>query len=74
MRARIACNRGWEFTARCSEGFLRGEALPDLVCVELPHSCAETPYDYFDEACYQMICGYRRRIAVRNPGAAGACF
>ena len=64
MRARIACNRGWEFTARCSEGFLRGEALPDLVCVELPHSCAETPYDYFDEACYQMICGYRRRIAV----------
>ena len=64
MRQRINCNYDWEFTAQWSAAFARGEPLPDVRSVSLPHTCAETPYDYFDEHCYQMLCGYRRRIPV----------
>ena len=64
LRQRIDCNFGWEFTPAWSEGFARDENVPGLAQVALPHTCAETPYDYFDENCYQMVCGYRRRISV----------
>ena len=64
MRQRIDLNFDWEFTPQWSERFARGEAVPEAERVALPHSCAETPYDYFDERCYQMLCGYRRRIDV----------
>ncbi len=81
MRQRINFNFDWEFTPRWSEPFARGEAVPDAKSVSLPHTCAETPFDYFDEHSYQMLCGYRRHIAVPedwrgrrvylNIGAAG---
>ena len=81
MRQRIDCNFDWEFTQRFCTAFARGDALADTVRVSLPHTCAETPYDYFDEHIYQMDCGYRRRIDVPeawrgkrvwlNVGAAG---
>ena len=62
MTVRISLNRGWEFTESFDEAFLCGEgpAKP----AELPHTCRETPYHYFDESEYQMVCGYRRRISV----------
>ena len=62
MRQRINCNFDWEFTPCWSSAFARGEVVPDAVRVSLPHTCAETPYDYFDEHAYQMLCGYRRWI------------
>ena len=34
----------------------------DITTVRLPHSCKETPYNYFDDRLYQMICGYRRNL------------
>ncbi len=81
MRQRIDCNYGWEFTPRWSRAFARFEAAEDVQAVDLPHTCAETPFDYFDEQCYQMLCGYRRRLRVPedwrgkrvflNIGAAG---
>ena len=64
MRQRIDCNFDWEFTPVWSKKFARGEDVPEARRVDLPHTCAETPYDYFDESCCQMLCGYRRRIAV----------
>ena len=57
MRQHIDLNRDWEFT----------ESFADFshpVTVSLPHTCRETPYDYFDESVYQMICGYRKRLAI----------
>ena len=65
MRQHIDLNRGWEFT----EHF---EDFSDPVTVSLPHTCRETPYDYFDESAYQMVCGYRRRIAAPEDVEAAA--
>ncbi|MBQ1805250.1 MAG: hypothetical protein II010_05020, partial [Oscillospiraceae bacterium] len=63
MTERIALNRAWEFTEHWDDAFLRGEGL-GVVPVELPHTCRQTPYDYFDESIYQMVCGYRRTLHV----------
>ena len=64
LAKRIDWNRGWEFTPHCDDAFLRGEAVGGTETVTLPHNCRETPYDYFDESAYQMICGYRSLLSV----------
>ena len=61
---RTELNHGWCFSEKFDEAFLRGETVPGERTVELPHTCRETPYDYFDDSMYQMICGYRRMITV----------
>ncbi len=61
---RLDLNRGWSFTGNCDDAFLRGESVSGLTTVDLPHTCCETPYDYFDESMYQMVCGYRRILSV----------
>ena len=71
---RIPLNRNWYFTPHCSDAFCAGEPVPDEQEVELPHTCAETPYDYFDESVYQMICGYRRRLSVPEAWAGKRVF
>ncbi len=69
MRQIIPLNDGWEFTRQFDERF-PGGASEDFQTVRLPHTCQETPFDYFDEAVYQMDCGYRRRVAI-PPDAQG---
>ena len=64
MREILHLNDGWEFTACCSEAFRNGQGQYESV--RLPHTCAVTPYNYFDEHIYQMVCGYRRRLSLRN--------
>lgn len=32
--------------------------------VRLPHTCTETPFHYFDESLYQMLCWYRKEIWI----------
>ena len=63
MNKRIALNDGWEFTRSFTDAFLQPGSPADET-VRLPHTCAETPYDYFDESVYQMVCGYRRTLTV----------
>jgi beta-galactosidase len=63
VNKRIALNDGWEFTRSFTDAFLQPGSPADET-VRLPHTCAETPYDYFDESVYQMVCGYRRTLAV----------
>ena len=63
MDKRIYLNDGWEFTGSWDEAFLQPGG-PAGQIVRLPHTCAETPYDYFDESAYQMVCGYRRVLNV----------
>ncbi len=55
MRQRIDLNRDWWFTEDFSD-------FSAAKRVSLPHTCRETPYDYFDESVYQMVCGYRRTL------------
>ena len=64
LAKRIDWNRGWEFTPACDDAFLRGEAVGGTEPVTLPHTCRETPYHYFDESSYQMVCGYRSLLSV----------
>ena len=68
MRERIYLNNAWEFTEKWTEEFPAGDKKarmdsgPEYETVRLPHTCKETPYHYFDESLYQMVCGYRRVI------------
>ena len=80
MNETIWLNDQWEFTENYSEAFAAGEAC-DTVEVRLPHTVKETPFHYFDDRIYQMVCGYRRllfapeswrgRHVLLNIGAAG---
>lgn len=60
---KIYLNNDWGFCEVFEEEML----MPDysgekLERVRLPHTCKETPFHYFDENLYQMICGYRREL------------
>ena len=63
MRERLSLCRDWEFTERFSEDFCKGLAC-ETVTVNLPHTCKETPYHYFDDQIYQMVSGYRKRVTI----------
>ena len=64
MRKIIPINNGWEFTPDFSEDFLSGGGTAQTV--RLPHTCAVTPFHYFDESVYQMVCGYRKRLDLSD--------
>ena len=64
MNKRVYLNDGWEFTRQFGEELLPPGAGQDWTEVRLPHTCAQTPYDYFDESIYQMVCHYRRTLDV----------
>ena len=74
MRIRINWNHDWEFTPCFSEAFARGEAADGCERVELPHTCAVTPYDYLDESVYQMVCGYRKCLEAPEDWAGRRVF
>ena len=63
MRDIIHINFGWEFTERFDEEFANGKKCITET-VNLPHTSAQTPFDYFDESIYQMICGYRKKVKL----------
>jgi beta-galactosidase len=67
MRQRIDLNRDWEFTENYDD--FSGARI-----VSLPHTCRETPFHYFDESVYQMVCGYRRTLAVPADWAGKRVF
>ena len=71
---RIPLNRGWSFTERFDEAFLSGEPSSGVIEVELPHTCRETPFHYFDESIYQMVCGYRRTLLIPKEWAGKRVF
>ena len=60
MRQIIPINNDWEFTPEWTDEFFSGGG--EAEAVRLPHTCKITPYDYFDEHIYQMVCGYRKRL------------
>ena len=70
MREKFDINNNWEFTSRWSQDFANGSGRGKDTGekVRLPHTCKVTPFHYFDESDYQMICGYRRRLDLRKKG------
>ncbi|WP_316607027.1 glycoside hydrolase family 2 TIM barrel-domain containing protein [uncultured Ruminococcus sp.] len=74
MRQILHINNDWEFTPAFDIAFLRGEGKAEAV--RLPHTCKVTPYNYFDESIYQMVCGYRKRLdlSARGDRRAFICF
>ncbi len=65
MTGRIYLNDGWKFAEQYDEGMLAPEyGEENMKEVRLPHTCKETPFHYFDEQRYQMVCAYRRVIAA----------
>ncbi|MBE6110014.1 MAG: glycoside hydrolase family 2 protein [Erysipelotrichaceae bacterium] len=54
-------NNHWEFTETWSEEFKDFKAEAEEV--RIPHTVKEIPLHYADHNSYQMICGYRRKIA-----------
>ncbi len=63
MRVIVHLNDDWEFVDSFTPAFAAGGEA-DAQSVDLPHSCATTPFDYFDESLYQKDCGYRRRLPI----------
>ena len=59
---KINLNFGIEYTDAFSPEFAAGAG--DGVLVDLPHTVAVTPYNYFDEAVYQKVVCYRKKIEV----------
>ncbi|MBO6052235.1 MAG: glycoside hydrolase family 2 protein, partial [Clostridia bacterium] len=65
MRKRYDLNDGWLFSERFEDA-MTGSSYDEnnMKQVRLPHTVKETPFDYFDESCYQMVSGYRRRLTA----------
>ena len=55
------CN-DWEFTPQWSHPFCLGQGKGKAV--RLPHNAADLPTHYGDHNAYQMICGYRKKLAI----------
>lgn len=72
MREIINLNNGWEFTESFDEAFSSGEGCFETV--RLPHTCKITPYNYFDESVYQMVCGYRKRLVLPESASGKRVF
>ncbi|MDO5293198.1 MAG: glycoside hydrolase family 2 TIM barrel-domain containing protein [bacterium] len=61
MIERIYLNEEWMFTKEFTKDLLNEDYKDEsLEEVRLPHTNVETPYHYFDEHAYQMVCGYKR--------------
>ncbi|MCH5257957.1 MAG: glycoside hydrolase family 2 protein [Lachnospiraceae bacterium] len=65
MGERIYLNDDWQFTENYSSSLLEPNCDEDqLKAVRLPHTCKETPFNYFDDQIYQMISGYRKTFTA----------
>lgn len=73
MRDIFHLNYGWEYSEIFTREFAGGEKT-DVLSVDLPHTCAITPYDYFDEGIYQKDCGYRKSIRIPESAAGRRVF
>ena len=70
---KIPFNFGWEFTNETSERFITGDLNAD-VTVDIPHTFAVTPFNYFDESVYQGIGCYRKSFLIPEEWAGKRIF
>ena len=63
MRQYICDN--WQFVNEFTESLKTADYDGEkAVMVRIPHTVAQTPYNYFDESIYQMVSGYRRILNI----------
>ncbi|MGN0740391.1 MAG: glycoside hydrolase family 2 TIM barrel-domain containing protein [Treponema sp.] len=77
-------NNSWQYTEKFDRQLLsskKSDIKIKLAQVDIPHTVAETPLNYFDESVYQKVSGYRktfktmaswknRRVFITFEGAA----
>ena len=63
MKNMICLNNDWQFTPNWSEDFLNG-SVSDSETVRIPHTVKLMPLHYSDDADYQMISGYRKKVLI----------
>lgn len=69
---RIYLNDDWYFTGQYTDELPATDMdMGKLQKVRIPHTVCETPYNYFDESCYQMVSGYRRTVHVEDEWRKG---
>lgn len=81
---RTYINNSWQYTEKFDKQILSSKKTDiklKLAQVDIPHTVAETPLNYFDESIYQKVSGYRktfktmaswknRRVFITFEGAA----
>lgn len=81
---RTYINNSWQYTEKFDKQILSSKKTDiklKLAQVDIPHTVAETPLNYFDESVYQKVSGYRktfktmaswknRRVFITFEGAA----
>ncbi|WP_026526548.1 glycoside hydrolase family 2 protein [Butyrivibrio sp. VCD2006] len=82
MRKKLYLNNEWKFKNEFSEEMIKPDYQDTaLLNVRLPHTVAETAFNYFDDSVYQMVSCYRKtfradhiwkekRVALHFEGAA----
>ncbi len=60
MREILYWNREWEYVDEFFPDFKLGQKSDLISIVELPHSNASFPYNYFTESLYEKVSGYRK--------------
>ncbi len=67
MGERIYLNNDWNFTEEFVIGLLKRDYdAMKMQSIRIPHTCMETPFNYFDEHIYQMNSGYRKVIEAKE--------
>ena len=67
MGKRIYLNNDWNFTEKFARELLNGDYdTKKMQSIRIPHTCMETPFNYFDEHIYQMDSGYRKVIDAKE--------
>ena len=63
MESLFYINNDWKFAFTYEEGMTEDDYDESkMEDVRIPHTVKVTPYNYFDESCYQTIAAYRRWI------------
>ena len=60
LTKRIYLNYDWKFSDAYEEEMLIDENYSSYENINLPHTCKETPFNYFDENIYQMVSFYKK--------------
>lgn len=61
MATKIYLDRKWRFKRVFSQDMIKA-SIEGAEIINIPHSVADMPYDYFDESIYQMVSCYQKSV------------
>lgn len=65
MRTTLPLNFGWHYTPSFDPAMVTPDFdASSFAVVDIPHTCKEVPFNYFNEESYQFISGYRKEFAL----------